>query len=206
LQFSWVLCCKCKIYRLTLSDNTTLGVTAEHPIYSLDRQGFVLAADLREGERLLTKTGNLSIVPKEIGQQSQPVYNLEIRQWHNFLVGSSGVVVHNGCNDADDFFDGYAMEQGNQKEEKVERFKELFKKLSNDPTDADALSTLFDPNQPIYAVTVDGVKYLINGHHRLEAAQRAGYKGKIFYEEIPLEKTAYKTISELKFNAKKWKK
>jgi hypothetical protein len=82
-----------------LSDNSTLGVTAEHPIYSLDRQGFVLAADLREGERLLTKTGSLNILSKEIEQQSQPVYNLEIRQWHNFLVGSSGVVVHNNYAD-----------------------------------------------------------------------------------------------------------
>jgi hypothetical protein len=80
-----------------LSDNTTLGVTAEHPIYSLDRQGFVLASDLREGERLLSKTGITKLVTKVIEQQSQPVYNLEIRQWHNFLVGSSGVVVHNAC-------------------------------------------------------------------------------------------------------------
>jgi hypothetical protein len=92
-----------------LSDNSTLGVTAEHPIYSIDRQGFVLASDLREGERLLTKTGITKLVTKVIEQQAQPVYNLEIRQWHNFLVGSSGVVVHNqypkfGKNFADKIF------------------------------------------------------------------------------------------------------
>jgi hypothetical protein len=59
-----------------------------------------LASDLREGERLLTQKGSIKLLSKAIERQPQPVYNLEIRQWHNFLVGSSGIVVHNNCFEA----------------------------------------------------------------------------------------------------------
>ncbi|MFZ4544657.1 MAG: polymorphic toxin-type HINT domain-containing protein [Saprospiraceae bacterium] len=85
------------LYRLTLSNQDTIGVTGEHPFYSLDRHGFVNAKELHPGEQLLAKGGSVHVAGIEHVLESQPVYNLEVREWHNFLVGGSGVVVHNSC-------------------------------------------------------------------------------------------------------------
>ena len=82
-------------YKLSLSNGETLGVTAPHPFYSLDRQCFVAAAELRVQERLLTQSGSVCVVANTIDQTPQQVYNLEVRHWHTFLVGDCGAVVHN---------------------------------------------------------------------------------------------------------------
>jgi hypothetical protein len=79
-----------------LYDNgDTLGVTDTHPLYSLDRQQFIPTEDIKVGEHLLSKSGVITVVSKTFDPTPQEVYNLEVGQWHNFLVGVSGVVVHN---------------------------------------------------------------------------------------------------------------
>jgi hypothetical protein len=86
------------VYHLRYSNGDTLGVTGTHPLYSLDRQGFVPVEDIKEGEHLLSKAGIITVVAKTYDPTPQAVYNLEVGQWHNFLVGQSAVVVHNtGC-------------------------------------------------------------------------------------------------------------
>ena len=82
-------------HKLILSNGDTLGVTAPHPFYSLDRQCFVAAAELRVQEKILAQSGFVFVISNTIVEKPQQVYNLEVRQWHNFLVGKSGVVVHN---------------------------------------------------------------------------------------------------------------
>jgi hypothetical protein len=75
-----------------------------HPLYSLDRQQFIPTEDIKVGEHLLSKSGIITVVSKTYDPTPQEVYNLEVGQWHNFLVGISGVVVHNtGCLDLGKF-------------------------------------------------------------------------------------------------------
>jgi death-on-curing family protein len=81
---------------LRYDNGDSLGATGTHPLYSLDRQQFIPTEDIKVGERLLSKSGIITVVSKRYDATPQAVYNLEVGQWHNFLVGKSGVVVHNG--------------------------------------------------------------------------------------------------------------
>jgi hypothetical protein len=72
-----------------------LGVTAIHPIFSVDRSAFIPAGELRIGERLKTPGGTtiLSSLLPRLGKHR--VYNLEVHVEHVFNVTSLGVLVHN---------------------------------------------------------------------------------------------------------------
>jgi hypothetical protein len=94
------------VYLLRYDNGDSLGVTGTHPLYSLDRQCFVPTEDIKVGEHLLTKSGTITIVSKTLDITPQEVYNLEVGQWHNFLVGVSGVVVHNGPCHWDELLEG----------------------------------------------------------------------------------------------------
>ncbi|MBK8110592.1 MAG: hypothetical protein IPK46_09810 [Saprospiraceae bacterium] len=75
----------------------SLGVTATHPIYSSTYHDWRLAGELEVGERVLTYKGEATVSSTEKRAGSETVYNLEVKDLHNFLVGDEGVVVHNGC-------------------------------------------------------------------------------------------------------------
>ena len=76
----------------------TIGVTANHPIWSQDEQGFVAAGDLLPDETMLTATGDatrvISVLPRP---GPEPVYNLEVDVERVYYVWSSGVLAHNMC-------------------------------------------------------------------------------------------------------------
>ena len=73
----------------------SLGVTGSHPIYSLDANSWVLASTLSTGNQVLTKSGAATVTSVKKLSGRRKVYNLEVRDLHNFLVGDCGVVVHN---------------------------------------------------------------------------------------------------------------
>ena len=82
-----------------------LGVTAQHPVYSLERGDFVAAGELSAGERLATLAGPtavLGIQPQHTAGQHTPqtVYNLEVQGQHVFRVTSNGLLVHNSYGNA----------------------------------------------------------------------------------------------------------
>lgn len=77
----------------------SLGITATHPIYSTTYHDWRLAGELEVGERVLTYKGEATVSSTEKRAGSETVYNLEVKDLHNFLVGDEGVVVHNGCID-----------------------------------------------------------------------------------------------------------
>ena len=84
-------------------------MTAQHPVYSLDRGDFVAAGELSAGERLATLAGPtavLGIQPQHTAGQHKPqtVYNLEVQGQHVFRVTSNGLLVHNSY--ADDIANG----------------------------------------------------------------------------------------------------
>ena len=76
-----------------------LGVTDTHPIWSEDRQDFVVAGQLRTGERLKQSNGTLTQVTRITPMRGPPVmvYNLEIDGEHVYHVGENGLLVHNAC-------------------------------------------------------------------------------------------------------------
>ena len=77
------------------TNSPSLGITATHPIYSTTYHDWRLAGELEVGERVLTYQGEATVSSTEKRAGSETVYNLEVKDLHNFLVGDEGVVVHN---------------------------------------------------------------------------------------------------------------
>jgi hypothetical protein len=77
-----------------------IGCTANHPFWSEDRQEFVEAGALREGERVLTRLEGIAAVASIKPRPSTNlVYNLEVQGEHVYEVSSRGVLVHNNYAD-----------------------------------------------------------------------------------------------------------
>ncbi|MFN8320501.1 MAG: EndoU domain-containing protein [Saprospiraceae bacterium] len=83
------------VWKLTFDDGTVLGVTNNHPIFSITKGDWQLAGYLEIGEEILAMSGNVKVESKVRDLTLQFVYNLEVIDLHNFLVGAMGVVVHN---------------------------------------------------------------------------------------------------------------
>jgi len=86
-----------QVYNIDFDNGESLGVTYQHPIYSVSAGDWRLAGELEIGEEVLTKSGNTKVVSSSKKEGSQTVYNIEVKELHNFLVGESGIVVHNFC-------------------------------------------------------------------------------------------------------------
>ena len=72
-----------------------LGVTARHPIWSLDRAAWVPAGELEIGERLSGRAGPVRLLSRTLCAQLEEVYNLEVEGEHCYRVGEQGLLVHN---------------------------------------------------------------------------------------------------------------
>ncbi|MCB9278499.1 MAG: hypothetical protein H6562_06270 [Lewinellaceae bacterium] len=101
------------VWELIFDNADTILVTAAHPFYSLDAQDWRLAGELRLGERVQSKDNQGILTGASYLPGKYKVYNLEVRTNHNFLVGSSGLLVHNQC--------------------KVSELRELVQPLKKDP-------------------------------------------------------------------------
>jgi hypothetical protein len=82
----------------TSGSDEPIGVTANHPFWSEDRQAFVPAGELQPGERLRRADGRIdqvtSIIPRAGPER---VFNFEVDGQHAYKVGRKGLLVHNGC-------------------------------------------------------------------------------------------------------------
>jgi hypothetical protein len=73
-----------------------IGVTPGHWFRSADRNDWLPAGDLREGERLQGMDGKTPYVEGvSICPEAEPVYNIEVEGDHCYRVGEQGVLVHN---------------------------------------------------------------------------------------------------------------
>ena len=86
-----------QVYEISFDNGEELGVTYQHPIFSVTEGDWQFAGELEIGEEVLTKSGNTKVVSSTKKEGSETVYNLEVKELHNFLVGGSGIVVHNNC-------------------------------------------------------------------------------------------------------------
>ncbi|MFV0444214.1 MAG: polymorphic toxin-type HINT domain-containing protein [Planctomycetaceae bacterium] len=79
-------------------DAAPIGVTANHPFWSLDRRQFIPAGDLQVGEHLQRADGTAARVIAATPRQGQErVFNLEVQAEHVYHVAVGGVLVHNSC-------------------------------------------------------------------------------------------------------------
>lgn len=96
---------------LVIGGSDTLAVTPEHPFYK-EHAGWTSADKLHIGDRIVSEsdasfvasTGkgaidHVGVVTgiKEVPGDEVVVYNLEVERSHNYYVGKSKVLVHNGC-------------------------------------------------------------------------------------------------------------
>ena len=75
----------------------TITGTTIHPVWSVDRQGWVPLAELGQGERLQGLDGLAVVLSVSLSRVSQPVYNIEVHGEHVYQVGELGLLVHNEC-------------------------------------------------------------------------------------------------------------
>jgi RHS repeat-associated protein len=84
------------IYELTVGDQV-IETTDNHPFW-VEGKGWVLAADLQDGDKLQQSNGNtLTIENIEIVKQDKPVkvYNFTVADFHTYFVSDLGIWVHN---------------------------------------------------------------------------------------------------------------
>jgi len=94
-----------EVLHLRFTNGDRLTVTAPHPFWSLDRDGWLAAEKLNYGERVKTASGETVIDTMEIAFEEMPVFNLEVWKVHGYCVGIGGEVVHNGCEYAPQLID-----------------------------------------------------------------------------------------------------
>src|SRR4051794_37618623 len=74
-----------------------LGVTGTHPFWSVDRDGWVCAKDLKKDERLQALDGT---TPRAKGltlrEEPEEFFNIEVDGDHVYRVGRQGLLLHNG--------------------------------------------------------------------------------------------------------------
>ena len=90
---------------LVIEDSTgqqeSIGVTSNHPFWSIDRQQFIPAGDLQNGESLQAYSGRTQHIVSKTPRKDATVYNLEVHGEHVYYVGKGNVLVHNnGCGEA----------------------------------------------------------------------------------------------------------
>lgn len=80
----------------------SITATPNHPFWSVNRQEFVRADELRVGEELASLSGaTYAVESVEEREESATVYNLEVQFDHVYFVGPEGVLAHNACLIAD---------------------------------------------------------------------------------------------------------
>jgi hypothetical protein len=133
------------VWRLAFDSGDTLGVTYNHPIYSTTAGDWRLAGELEIGEEVLTYTGAATLCRKAPLPGAHTVYNLEVKDYHNFLVTGAGVVVHNTPNcigESRKLLDNLGISKA---------LKNPGRHAINDGPDASKIKTKFgkDPNKKI---------------------------------------------------------
>jgi hypothetical protein len=76
---------------ICFADKQTIGTTASHKFYSVDRGDWVRASDLRPGEQVQTNTGITVVARVHPRAERAPVYNVEVSRYHTYFLGEAGV-------------------------------------------------------------------------------------------------------------------
>ena len=88
-----------------------IKVTERHPFWSVDREDWVPAEELRLGERLQAVGGTAVVLGFEYAGV-EPVYNVEVDGEHCYRVGVLGLLVHNASSVCDTLPSALMMKLG----------------------------------------------------------------------------------------------
>jgi hypothetical protein len=163
----------------------TIGVTANHPFWSVDHQAFVPVGLLEPGTRVKTHLDQIQTIVSLHPRPGPPeqVYNLEVHGEHVYYVGTLSILVHNDYVNTSDLNPTHRINVRNGRAKR--EFEELKADIkANGMTD------------PIKYVEYNGTKYVVNGHHRLRAARELGMKT-VPAEKVELPYGNYKTVDDL---------
>ncbi|MCX7401042.1 MAG: hypothetical protein NT138_25450 [Planctomycetales bacterium] len=85
------------VWDLTFDGRTeeTLGVTANHPLYSETRHAWIPAGDLQLDEVVRTLNGHSTLTARTQRPTRETVFNLEVHRSHAYHVSGLGVLAHN---------------------------------------------------------------------------------------------------------------
>ncbi len=85
------------VWDLTFDGHTeeTLGVTANHPLYSETRHAWIPAGDLQLDEVVRTLNGHSTLTARTQRPTRETVFNLEVHRSHAYHVSGLGVLAHN---------------------------------------------------------------------------------------------------------------
>ena len=85
------------VWNLTFDDQTeeTLGVSANHPLYSETRHAWIPAGDLQLDEVVRTLNGHSTLTARTQRPTRATVFNLEVHRSHAYHVSAIGVLAHN---------------------------------------------------------------------------------------------------------------
>ncbi len=142
----------------------TFETTDEHPFWVVG-EGFVAASELTVGSVLLSQGGQeIAVTGIRSEVRAATVYNFEVEEFHTYYVGTEKVLVHNACDKvnqaSEDGANNLRPTQGAVSGPQVDRLA------------ADMAENGFNRNYP---VQVDG-DLVVEGHHRVMAAEKAGVK------------------------------
>lgn len=89
------------LYALSVADaggeTEKFHATDDHP-WKVDGRGWVETVNLKAGDRIVTGSGaQLTVFSLSLTERVEPTYNLTVADWHTFMVGEAGAVVHNAC-------------------------------------------------------------------------------------------------------------
>ncbi len=85
-----------KLYHITINGEEFV-TTKTHPFY-VQGQGWVVAGELKVGDKLLDINGNTLVIDDvtiEFTEEPTTVYNFQVENFHTYHVGEIGVLVHN---------------------------------------------------------------------------------------------------------------
>lgn len=154
----------------------------QHPFFV--NNAWVAAKDLNAGDSLFSFSGtklridSLSQFKTDI---ATTVYNLEVAGNNDFYISVSVVLVHN-CNKIVNTSELFGTKNLTTSKKEFERFVELVKK--NGVT------------EPIKYVEFQGIKYIVDGHHRAAAARKLGLTT-VPAQKVTLPYKGYKRTEDL---------
>ena len=103
------------IYKIIYSDGGVVETTWNHPFY-IAGKGWVEARHLKATDSSFTATAiaeqnnqaNLEIAAIDVDKRSETVYNFSVKEFHNYFVTESDILVHNlDPEDYTKFFENY---------------------------------------------------------------------------------------------------
>jgi hypothetical protein len=109
-----------EVLNLSFTNGDRIFTTAPHPFWSLDRNGWIAASHLMQGERVKAVDGEQTVDSIFFDKKLSDVFNLEVQSAHNYVI-NGGIFVHNACSfvgDLDIFIKSYGV--------KLQRITERF--------------------------------------------------------------------------------